>query len=213
MVYELVLVYCTILHGLSKVCLSVLASECCLSKLMMSSWVWIGWSITVQYADSLATEVALVFLWRSAESVDSVLLQFFCSIADIPEEQLSELPPEIQSLLHSYSHLFEPPTHLPPSRACNHTIPLVPGSKPVALRPYRYPPKLKDELETQVHEMLKQGIIQPSASLFSSPVMLVPKKDGSYRFCVDFRHLNAITLKSKFPIPVFDQLMDELAHA
>jgi hypothetical protein len=148
-----------------------------------------------------------------SESIDSVLLQFCCSIADIPEQKLSELPPEIQSLLHSYAHLFQPPTQLPPSRACNHTIPLVPGSKPVALRPYRYPPKLKDELETQVQDMLKQGIIQPSASLFSSPVLLVPKKDGSYRFCVDFRHLNAITIKSKFPVPIFDQLMDELAHA
>jgi hypothetical protein len=50
--------------------------------------------------------------------------------------------------LQSYAHLFEPPTQLPPSRACNHTIPLLPGSKPVTLRPYKYPPKLKDELET-----------------------------------------------------------------
>jgi hypothetical protein len=57
--------------------------------------------------------------------------------------------------LQSYAHLFEPPTQLPPSRACNHTIPLLPGSKPVTLRPYKYPPKLKDELETQVQDMLK----------------------------------------------------------
>jgi len=61
--------------------------------------------------------------------------------------------------------------------------------------------------------MFQQGLIQPSSSLFSSPVLLVKKKDGSYRFWVDFRHLNAMTMKSKFPVPIFDQLVDELAHA
>jgi len=61
--------------------------------------------------------------------------------------------------------------------------------------------------------MLSQGLIRHSHSSFSSPVLLVRKKDGGYHFCVDFCHLNALTLKSKFPVPVFDQLMDELAHA
>ena len=123
------------------------------------------------------------------------------------------IPAPISQLIEEFSDLFQPPTSLPLSRACKHEIPLLSGAQPVFIWPYRYPPKLKDEIEAQVQEMLSQGLIQPSSSSFSSSVLLIKKKDGSYRFCVDFRHLNALTKKSKFPVPVFDQLMDELAHA
>jgi hypothetical protein len=102
---------------------------------------------------------------------------------------------------------------MPPVRSCDHVIPLVSGASPVNIRAYRYPPTLKDEIERQVRDMLDKGFIQPSTSPFSSPVLLVQKKDGTWHFCVDYRYLNALTIKSVYPILVFDQLVDELGSA
>lgn len=107
------------------------------------------------------------------------------------------VPPGLSALLQEFNSIFEAPTQLPPRRECDHAIPLVPGASPVCIRPYRYPPAIKDEIEQQVQAMLDTGVIQPSDNSFSSPVLLVKKKDSTFRFCVDFRHLNAITVKSK----------------
>jgi hypothetical protein len=123
------------------------------------------------------------------------------------------IPPEIQQLIELYAELFEVPSELPPSRHCDHAIPLVPGAAPFSIRPYRFAPHLKDEIEKQVQEMLAAGFIQKSSSPFSSSVLLVKKKDNSWRFCVDYRHLNAITVKGKFPVPIIDEFLDELSQA
>jgi hypothetical protein len=88
----------------------------------------------------------------------------------------------------------------------------LPRVKPVNIKPYRYSPAQKDEIEKQITEMLTNGIIIPCQSPFASPVILV-KKDGTWRFCVDYRQLNNITVKNKYPLLVVDELLDELHGA
>lgn len=122
-----------------------------------------------------------------------------------------DLPATVQQLIEEFAQIFEVPIELPPVRACDHAIPPIHGAAPINMRPYRYAPALKDEIEKQVKEMLHHGIIQPSNSPFSSSVLLVKKKDNTWRFCVDYRFLNAITVKSKFPVPIIDEFLDELA--
>lgn len=128
---------------------------------------------------------------------------------DPPSSQhdpLSHSLPAITTLTMKYSSLFQPLTTLPPSRPIDHKITLIPNSAPMSVRPYRNPYYQKQEIEEQVASMLASGLIQPSFSPFSPPVLLVKKKDCSWRFCVDYRALNAITVRDCFSIPTIDEL-------
>ncbi|WVZ90589.1 hypothetical protein U9M48_036876 [Paspalum notatum var. saurae] len=129
------------------------------------------------------------------------------------QQPVSPLLPAVQLLLDEFSEVFAVPNTLPPPRSCDHRIPLIPGAAPVNIRPYRLAPALKNEVEMQVKEMLDNGFIQKSSSPFSSSVLLVKKKDNTWCFCVDYRQLNAITVKGKYPVPIIDELLDELVHA
>ena len=113
-------------------------------------------------------------------------------------------------MLDNHSKVFETPKGLPPIHDQDHAIHLIPGSVPPNNRLYRYPCAQKSEIECMVAEMLEDGIIQPSQSSFSTPVVLVHKKDGSWQMCPDYRELNKLIIKDKFPIPLIDELLDEL---
>ena len=112
--------------------------------------------------------------------------------------------------MENHSKVFETTKGLSPIRDHDHAIHLIPRSVPPNIRPYKYPYAQKSEIECMVVEMLEAGIIQRSQSSFSAPVVLVHKKDGSWHMCPNYKELNKLTIKDKFPIPVIDELLDEL---
>lgn len=117
---------------------------------------------------------------------------------------------KMEKILMEYEDVFREPTTLPPLRNIQHHINLTPGALPKKQAPYRYPHIQKGEIEKLVREMIEAGVIRPSQSPYTSPIIMVKKKDGSWRMCVDYRYLNTLTIKHAFPIPVIDELLDEL---
>jgi hypothetical protein len=102
---------------------------------------------------------------------------------------------------------------MPPDREVEFVIELQLGTAPISKRPYRMPPKELAELKNQLQELLDKGYIRPSSSPWGCPALFFNKKDGSLRLCVDYRPLNAVTIKNKYPLPRIDVLFDQLAGA
>ncbi|KAI3708785.1 hypothetical protein L2E82_38236 [Cichorium intybus] len=102
---------------------------------------------------------------------------------------------------------------LPPDRQVEFTIELIPGATPVSRAPYRLAPSEMVELRKQLEELLDRGFIRPSTSPWGAPILFVKKKDGSMRMCIDYRELNKITVKNKYPLPRIDDLFDQLQGA
>jgi hypothetical protein len=122
--------------------------------------------------------------------------------------------PQIRELLDQYEPVFGPisPGRLP-DRGFEHMIELEAGATPVITAPYRHPKKIKDKIEKAIKELLAMGQIRPSMSPFASSFILILKKDGTLRMCIDYRVLNKKTIKNCYPIPRIDELMDELHGA
>lgn len=127
--------------------------------------------------------------------------------------QPRELHADIKLLLADFEDVFQVPFGLPHVRLQDHKIPLQDEYQVVKVRPYRYPAIQKTEIERFIREMIEAGIVRDSNSPVASPIVMVKKKDGSWRLCVNYRQLNQLTVKDKFPIPVIEELLDKLGHA
>ena len=121
----------------------------------------------------------------------------------------------VRYMLEEYRDVFpdDLPAGLPPERAIDHRIELMPGSSPTSRPTYRMSMTELDELKKQLQELVDHGFVQPSKSPYGAPVLFVKKKDGSTRMCVDYRALNKITVKNKYPLPRVDELFDRLLGA
>ncbi|GKA68739.1 hypothetical protein Tco_0768656 [Tanacetum coccineum] len=128
-------------------------------------------------------------------------------------DPMTNVHPQSTPLLHKYGELVVVPKTLPPHRKHNHKIPLQDNTKPINIRPYRHPSTQKDAIEEIDKELLESRVIRTSHNPFSSPIVMVKKKDGSLRMRLDYRELNKQTVKDKFPIPIIKKLIDELFGA
>ncbi|GKD00368.1 putative reverse transcriptase domain-containing protein [Tanacetum coccineum] len=126
---------------------------------------------------------------------------------DKSEEKRLEDVPIVWDFLEVF---LEDLSGLPPTRQVEFQIDLVPGAALMARAPYRLAPSELQELSTQLQELSNKGFIRPSSSPWGAPVLFVKKKDGSFRMCIDYRELNKLTVKNRYPLPRIDDLFNQL---
>jgi hypothetical protein len=117
---------------------------------------------------------------------------------------------EVQEYLDVYP---EELPGMPPDRDIEFIIELLPGTPPISKRPYRMPINELVELKKQIAELQSKGFIRPSSSHWGAPVLFLEKKDGTQQMCVDYRFLNEVTIKNKYPLPRIEDLFDQMKGA
>ena len=142
-------------------------------------------------------------------------MTYFAAIIEIKQDKFVEVPDAIVGLLEEFFDVMpsESPKTLPPRRVVDHKIELVPSSKPPSKAPYRMSPMELAELRKQLTELLDAGYILPFKALYSAPILFQKKQDGSLHMCVDYRALNKVTVKNKYPVPLIQDMFERLCKA
>ncbi|TYJ96975.1 DNA/RNA polymerases superfamily protein [Cucumis melo var. makuwa] len=135
-------------------------------------------------------------------------------LAHIVVVQREKLKPEDVHVVKEFLDVFlDDLSGLPPDREIEFTIELLPGTAPISQAPYRMAPSELKELKMQLQELVDKGYIKPSVSSWGALVLFVKKKDGTLRLCIDYRQLNKVKIRNKYPLPRIDDLFDQLRGA
>ena len=160
------------------------------------------------YGDKCRVNSGIISLMKARKCLAKGCTSYLAFVIDAKMEKK-----EVQNIpvVCDYPEVFpEDLPGLPPDRQVEFRIDLLPGTTPIAKAPYRLAPTEMKELMTQLQELLDKGFIRPSSSPWGAPVLFVKKKDGSMRMCIDYRELNKVTIKNKYPLPRIDDLFDQL---
>ncbi|GKA73809.1 reverse transcriptase domain-containing protein [Tanacetum coccineum] len=148
---------------------------------------------------------------RTQKYIDQGCQVFLIQMMKEEKIEISERRIEDVLVVRDFPEVFpEDLSGLPPTRQVEFHIELIPGAAPVARAPYRLAPAEMKELVEQLKELFDKGFIRPSSSPWGAPILFVKKKDGSFRMCIDYRELNKLTVKNRYPLPRIDDLFDQL---
>jgi len=168
-----------------------------------------GERIRYKGGDSTST-IPLISSTKACKLISKGCTAYLCAVevSNTQEPDLKRIP-----VVRDFPEVFQEVPGLPPDREIEFAIELLPGTTPISKAPYRVAPTELVELKKQLQELLDKGLIRPSVSSWGAPVLFVRKKDGSLRLCIDYRELNRVTVKNKYPLPCIDDLFDQLAGA
>ncbi|GJW98248.1 putative reverse transcriptase domain-containing protein [Tanacetum coccineum] len=159
-------------------------------------------------SDSCASRLKVISCIKARKYIERGSQLFLAQVTkkEPSKKQLQDVP-----VIRNFPEVFpDDLPGLPPPRQVEFRIELVPGAAPVARAPYCLAPSELKELSDQLKELLEKGFIRPSSSPWGAPVLFVKKKDGSFRMCIDYRELNKLTVKNRYPLPRIDDLFDQL---
>jgi hypothetical protein len=148
---------------------------------------------------------------------DGTLVEFVAMVQSGPDSKLNQtkaIALEDIRVVQDYPDVFpEELLGIPPDRDIEFLIELLPGTPPISKRPYRMPINELVELKKQIAELQAKGFVRPTSSPWGAPMLFVEKKDGTQRMCIDYRSLNEVTIKNKYPLPRIEDLFDQMNGA
>ncbi|KAM0064086.1 putative nucleotidyltransferase, Ribonuclease H [Helianthus debilis subsp. tardiflorus] len=154
------------------------------------------------YGETASKGLKLMSCIQASKYLRKEYRTFLANIVVAEEEKKKKVEAKDVPVVREFPQVFpDDLPRLPPSRDIDFRIDLILGANPVAKAPYRLAPSKMRELSNQLQELLEKGFIRPSTSPWGAPVLFVKKKDGSFRMCIDYRELNKLTIKNRYPLP------------